>query len=625
MENGAVVAHERTSNYLAWSEKKASSYRNSYFIHLTVAVLILILGICVVIRVPYSIAKLDNKNIPIPEVKDISDGLAEIENGIRQLLLKTPSILLKNIDFGGEVLWVERTNRNSLLVSIREVGVAEVTIDELKENNRINISGRDLIVRDSNELSIANHSYVTLENKVEILVLKGAILSRGLSEEFSVSYFQNERFDNFPKAAQFSGDVILVSSQDLYVYTSIDFGKTWKKNSVGYDADSRLTGLLVGENCRVVAYRKASQVSYSEDCGATWHKVNTRLSDQEYFILGRVSPDGKFYLVCSDGEIYAFSFEKKILHRGLSMNLDEDSYQDIYFTSDGLTIILHDLFWPVVGRRDGNIVKFDKRVDSHLGLKKIVFYGNGKAFAVGVQGISLVSNDGGSSWEEAHGIPKVRATVSIANKNGYALVFGDGGTVLVNTPGSELWSQVDFSIDNFYARSAFFVSDSEGFVLSKSNSLYLFSLYSDDFLDTRTLTELQDMLLSSDSTDLKLPLSNLLDTNKSLLDAKQLHTRLQQADNKKYIEKIVLRSLIVTILAYFIGVLINNARYAMKLSVFYDSVASSVRLAQSLSDDPVSVQDLVKIINVCMPSIEYGKQLKLSAQEMLRINQMRFG
>lgn len=633
MERSAADIAYDISEYIRRLEEKSADQKNKHRNHQRLAIFLLFVGILTVFLLPYGIAKVDNWAIPSTEIKGIKNKIHSNENTIRELRRSMHPFLVSEVSINDfEINWLRRSNRNSLIVELTSQGVVELNIDEILKSGTVRISDSDFLAKVSDQNRKFNASSYKAGPLVDIFVSnlsgdKFEVMTRRPSD-----LLWHGRVIGLPKANRIkdivmSGNKIFIMMQSQYIFRSDDLGKNWFLETLEKNEKIYFKDFFVDEDCNLAVLRTDRSVSYSSDCGKTWGVIVAPIDENESLSFGETTPDGVALIVCDDGYLYAFDLAKgKWSTIGNSTLIDYNRYNGIFFGSDGVGVLLHDDFWPIVSTNNGQSWSLSQGENwDGEAPHSVEFYGEGVAFVFSREGeIVAISNDGGVNWGRPNGIPLIKRISSASSNGGYSVIFGADNDALIFRPDSNGLIYTSVSIEKMFPRDVVFSSDSAGFFIS-DGKLYEFEIFSDSYMQKLSDSQLADFESKSNSTRFQSPISNLLSARQSLEESLSLRTRLEQSDNKKYIEKIVLRSLIVTIFAYFIGVLINNARYAMKLSVFYDSVASSVRLAQSLSDDPVSVQDLVKIINVCMPSIEYGKQLKLSAQEMLRINQMRFG
>ncbi|WP_018013383.1 WD40/YVTN/BNR-like repeat-containing protein [Teredinibacter turnerae] len=619
-------------SYIRDLNKKAEENRDFYKKQLRHSIWLLALGVCAVLSLPYAVACLDNWIIPSTEINNIKLNISENKSDVSNLRKSVSPLSISRIDIAGyEVGWIKKSKRDSLIVELNGKGIVELTFDELGQSGSVEIKEQQFIFEASEgNVHIRSDSY-SAGAVMEMLVfaddtVDNNVFSRRVGEQYwyrqEVDVSRDKYFGSVDVA--FSKDHVFLFHSGGYIYRSSDLGKSWRLIGSGI----KFRDFLVDDNCRIAILLFDGNIKYSSDCGENWIVVDSGIDEQEYYVSGLIAPSGKAILICSDGYLSELNMTTGSLNYGISTGFDYNDYRGIFFSPKNIGVLIHGDSYPIVsvdGGQSWKAVKLDEKARKSIFLRSVEFYDDGSAFAFDSQGeISLVSNDSGRSWGFATGIPSIKRVVSSVSADDYRVIFGKDSDAIIKRHQSTGWEKIQIYLDDFSPKDPVFSGGKKGYLVS-DNKLYEFELYSDKFMNNLSDSDIVKFAQSSNTSQSHIPIRNLLVSQKSLEESLSLRTRVEQVDNKKYIEKIVLRSLIVTIFAYFIGVLINNARYAMKLSVFYDSVASSVRLAQSLSDDPVSVQDLVKIINVCMPSIEYGKQLKLSAQEMLRINQMRFG
>ena len=405
-----------------------------------------------------------------------------------------------------------------------------------------------------------------------------------------------------------TGEVVAVGRRGL-IQASDDRGERWRE--FGSDARERLTrkslnGIaLSAKKERMILVGEGGFVRYSDDGGATWsHPENLTPKDLYGVALSMdagvavavgeddttlVSRDGgRTWTVKTNGgrrdlEAVALRSERAgvfavaVGDRGAILTSSE-----VVLTSGDS----NDDVWSPAKKNQGDAESGDENDED---LRAVAFSGDGQvAIAVGEDGATWVSVDGGKEWDRrASRVGDTLEAVALNHDGSTAVAVGGDGTILVFTTRDKEWKQRASGTPQSLSavaiiddgETAIVVGDNATVLRSKNGSFSRFSKLKAAFAEEEAVF-----------------------TEERERQSPQEDTRRDSVLSTVDFETNFLRVGTVLILLFMVRYLISLTRYNLRLAAFYDARRDAIRLTGTETfPRPASVRDLERMMHALSP------------------------
>lgn len=257
------------------------------------------------------------------------------------------------------------------------------------------------------------------------------------------------------------GEEFVVDSRGVVSLTT-DGGETWVTSRLPFKGANSIFGTPGGP---YYAVGNSGAVAISKDGGATW--VDQKWQESANLLDGVVDGDTVIIVGAKGTLIYSKDGAKKweYAQPPVGKNLNwVAKVGDRFVASDGRAFIAsaNGSEWLETeaielpgspgpcgdeGPADGEACRYDADVTSPEGIpdvRSLTFEGD-VGLAMGDDGLVALTQDGGASWTETHGLELGRSGATAFSVRGQELVATNGSRLVVSSDGGASWTEAEFA------------------------------------------------------------------------------------------------------------------------------------------------------------------------------------
>ncbi|MFN4234777.1 MAG: YCF48-related protein [Bacteroidia bacterium] len=316
-----------------------------------------------------------------------------------------------------------------------------------------------LEVVDSNGCSVTNTkpNYMRIER-----LFNNLDIAPGTTVDINSVYFVND-------------SVGIITLNNGVVYITYNAGTSWNLSNTGLNSPLFGSYYLNG-NWYIVGANGV--ICISTNNGQTWTPYYTGIFENLYSTYFAAGNNG--YAVGTNGTICYYngsSWTAQNSNSGNNLNSVTINGNDVFAVGDNSTIL----------RKQGSGSWQNLNVNAPTNLRSISFANSNRGYAVGDNGIILITNDGGNTWNVTLSGVDVHFTSIATNNNDSAWAVSNSGIIYLTNDGGNTWERYSIGSEddlNGISYPKANNTNNRGYVVGKGGVARLFGNSSQDTTST---------------------------------------------------------------------------------------------------------------------------------------------